>query len=76
MLCHVVVLNVSPTPSIVQIIFLFWPFEISGNILRNQNIIIGFTLETFSNEDLMHFGPLWKILVFKSATLLKVAKLQ
>ena len=29
------------TSSIVQIIFSFWSFEISGDILRNQKIIIG-----------------------------------
>ena len=27
------------TSSIVQFIFFFWSFEISGNILRNQNIL-------------------------------------
>ena len=29
------------TSSIVQIIFSFWSFEISGDILRNQKIING-----------------------------------
>ena len=29
------------TSSIVQIIFSFWPFEISEGILRNQKIISG-----------------------------------
>ena len=35
-------------PSIVQIIFCFWPFEISEGILMNQKFIIG--LDSFSNQ--------------------------
>ena len=40
------------TPSIVQIIFSFWSFEISEGILRNQKIIIG--LDSFSNLRLIY----------------------
>ena len=40
------------TSSIVQIIFSFWSFEISENILRNQKIIIG--LDSFSNLPLIY----------------------
>ena len=36
------------TSSIVQIIFSFWPFEISEGIRRNQKLIIG--LDSFSNQ--------------------------
>ena len=37
------------TPSIVQIIFSFWPFEIrEEDILRNEKIIIG--LDSYSNQ--------------------------
>ena len=39
------------TSSIVQIIFSFWSFEISGGILRNQNIING--LDSFSKKYLI-----------------------
>ena len=42
-------------PSIVQIIFSFWSFEISGCILRNQKIIIG--LDSFSNQHLIYIWP-------------------
>ena len=35
------------TLSIVQVIFSFWSFEISEDILRNQNLIIG--QDSFSN---------------------------
>ena len=38
----------SCTLSIVQIIFTFWSFEISEDILRNQKIIVG--LDIFSNQ--------------------------
>ena len=41
--------------SIVQIIFSFWSFEISGGILRNQKIIIG--LDSFSNQRLIYLAP-------------------
>ena len=34
------------TSFIVQVIFSFWPFEISEDILRNQKFIIG--LDSFS----------------------------
>ena len=34
------------TSSIVQVIFPFWPFEISEDILRNQKFVIG--LDSFS----------------------------
>ena len=37
----------------VQIIFFFWSFEISGDILRNQKITLG--LGTFSNQNLIHW---------------------
>ena len=43
------------TSSIVQIIFSFWSFEISGGILRNQKIIIG--LDSFSNQHLIYLAP-------------------
>ena len=63
------------TSSIVQIIFSVWSFEISEGILRNQKIIIGFDL--FSKQRLNIFGsPIWFLLVFVSATLLKNANLQ
>ena len=60
--------------SIVQIIFSFWPFEISEGILRNQTIIIG--LDSFSNKGFNIFGPIWFLLVSVLATLLKNVKLQ
>ena len=50
------------TSSIVQIIFSFWSFEISENILRNQKIIIG--LESFSNQRFNIFDPIWILLIF------------
>ena len=43
------------TSSIVQIIFSFWPSEISDGILRNQIIIIGF--DSFSNQRLIYLAP-------------------
>ena len=43
------------TSSIVQIIFSFWSFVISGGILRNQKIIIG--LDSFSNQHLIYIWP-------------------
>ena len=55
----------------MQIIFSFWSFEISEGILNNLKIMI--SLDTFSNQGLNIFGPLWLILVFVSTTLLKVA---
>ena len=42
------------TSYIVQIIFSFWSFEISGGILRNQKIIIG--LDSFSNQRLIYLA--------------------
>ena len=39
------------TSSIVQIIFSFWSFEISGGILTNQKIING--LDSFFKQYLM-----------------------
>ena len=42
------------TSSIAQIIFSFWSFEISEDILRNQKLIIG--LDSFSNQ---HFICVW-----------------
>ena len=42
--------------SIVQIIFSFWPFEISGDILRNQKSIIG--LDSFSKQLLIFWSHL------------------
>ena len=43
------------TSSIVQIIFSFRSFEISGGILRNQKIIIG--LDSYSNQRLIYLAP-------------------
>ena len=43
------------TPSIVQIIFSFWSFEISEIILRNQKIII--RLDSFTNQRLIYLAP-------------------
>ena len=51
------------TPSIVQIIFSFWSFEISWGILRNQKNIMG--LDSFTNVYI--FGSIWIILVLVSA---------
>ena len=50
--------------SIVQIIFSFCSFEISEDILRNQNIIIG--LESFSNLRFYIYSSVWIILVFET----------
>ena len=58
------------TSSIVQIIFSFWSFEISGGILRNQKFIVG--LDSFYNQLFKIFGPILIILVFVLTTLLKV----
>ena len=44
------------TSSIVQIVFSFWSFEISGGILRNQKLIIG--LESFSRRRFEIFDPI------------------
>ena len=57
------------TSSIVQILFSFWSFEISKGIMRNQKTIIG--LESFSNQRVNVFDPIWILLVFVSTTLLK-----
>ena len=57
------------TSSIVQIIFHFWSFDISEDILRNQNNII--SLDSYSYQ-LLIFGPIWIIIVFVSTILLKV----
>ena len=43
------------TSSIVQVIFSFWSFEISEDILRNQKLIIG--LDSFSNQCLIYLIP-------------------
>ena len=40
------------TSYVVQIIFSFWSFEISGHFLRNQKFIIG--LDSFSNKPLIY----------------------
>ena len=42
------------TSSIVQIVFYFWSFEISEEILGNQKIIIG--LDSFSNQSLIYLA--------------------
>ena len=42
------------TSSIVQIMFSFWSFEISGDILRNQKFIIG--SDSFSNHRLIYLA--------------------
>ena len=53
---HVKNLKKSPrTPSIEQIIFSFWSFEISEGSLRNQKIIFG--LDSFSNQRLIYLAP-------------------
>ena len=59
------------TSSIVQNIFSIWSFEISKGILRNQPIIKG--LDSFSDQRLIYFGPIWIILVFASTTLAETA---
>ena len=47
--------NRSPrTSTIVQIIFSFWSFEISGGLLRNQKFIIG--LDSFSSQRLIYLA--------------------
>ena len=60
--------------AIVQIIFSFWSFEISEDILRNQKLIIG--KGSFSYQHFIYFGSVWIILVFVLTILLKVAILQ
>ena len=42
------------TSFIVQIIFYFGSFEISGGIMRNQKFIIG--LDSFSNQRLIYLA--------------------
>ena len=42
------------TSSIVQIIFSFWFFEVSDDILRNQKFIIG--LDSFSNQRFIYLA--------------------
>ena len=59
---------------IVQITYSFLSFEVSEDILRNQEIDIG--LDSFSNQRSICFGPIWIIIVFVSTVLLNVAKLQ
>ena len=61
------------TSSIVQIIFSFWSFEISEDILRNQKFI---GLDSISDKHFNVFGPIWIIPVFVLTTLLKIANLQ
>ena len=41
--------------SIVQVIFSFWSFEISEDILRNQKLII--SQDSFSNQCLIYLVP-------------------
>ena len=43
------------TSFIVQVIFSFWSFEISEDILRNQKLIIG--QDSFSNQCLIYLVP-------------------
>ena len=43
------------TSSIVQVMFSFWSFEISEDILRNQKFIIG--LDSFSDQCLTYLVP-------------------
>ena len=43
------------TSSIVQVIFSFWSFEISEDILRNQKLIIG--QDSFSNQCFIYLVP-------------------
>ena len=45
----------SCTSSIVQILFTFWSFEISEDIMKNQKIIVG--LDTFSNQYFIYLVP-------------------
>ena len=61
------------TSSIVHVIFSFWSFEISEDILRNQKFI---GLDSFSNQHFSVFGPIWIILVSVLNTHLKVSHLQ
>ena len=42
------------TSSIVQIIFSFWSFQISEDILRNQKFLIG--LDSFSNQHFIYLA--------------------
>ena len=44
------------TSSKVQVIFSFWSFEISEDILRNQKLIIG--QDSFSNQSLIFWSHL------------------
>ena len=44
-----------PTSSIVQVIFSFWSFEISEDILRNQKLIVG--QDSFSNQCFIYLVP-------------------
>ena len=59
------------TSFIVQIIFSFWSFEISESILRSQKIIIGFV--SISYQRFIYLALFWKLLVFVSTILFKVA---
>ena len=43
------------TSSNVQVIFSFWSFEISEDILRNQKLFIG--QDSFSNQCLIYLAP-------------------
>ena len=43
------------TSSIVQVIFSFWSFEISEDVLRNQKFIIG--KDSFSYQCLIYLVP-------------------
>ena len=54
-LYHVTALKSPRTPPIAQIIFSFWSFEISEDILRNQKIVVG--VDTFSNQHFIYLAP-------------------
>ena len=58
------------TSPIVQIMFSFWSFEISEDMLSNQKLII--CLDSFSQQRLIYWAPLSIILGFVSTTMLKV----
>ena len=51
------------TSSIVQIIFSFWSFEISGVILRNQKFFFG--LDSFSNQRFKYLTLFGRVGVIK-----------
>ena len=55
------------TSSIVQIIFSFWSFEVSEDIMRNQNLILG--LDSFYKQ-ITFLVSIWFISVFVLTELL------